>query len=144
MKTPVLFLLLSLLLLPGCINTRPRPITIPCAVSKTRFTEECVQLLKTNSYRIIEENPNTARVRATKAQSQTNMGENMQYSGPYLFDATYDGTAIIVSVATTIRTNSADEAPFVLQTHNESHGTSSSDKAFFVPVLNGLRKLCAQ
>jgi len=52
------------------------------------------------------------------------------------------GLTIIISVATTIRTTRADESPFILQTHNESRGTSASDKAFFVPVLTGLRQLC--
>ena len=142
MKAPFLCVLLPAVLLAGCINTRPRPMTIACSVAKPRFVTQCVQLLKSNGYQVIEENPDAARVRATKGQNQVNMGENVQYNGPYLFDATYDGTTIIISVATTIRTTRADEPPFILQTHNESRGTSASDKAFFVPVLTGLRQLC--
>ncbi|KAB7727574.1 hypothetical protein F5984_21125 [Rudanella paleaurantiibacter] len=143
------FLYLSVLLLvglqTGCINTKPRPMYIPCAVSQDVFVERCTKLLTDNGYKIIEANPTLARVRATKAQSQYNQGENMQYNGPYLFDATYtQGSNIIISVATTIRVYQADETPFVLQTHNESRNTSSADKKYFVPILNGLRKVCAQ
>ncbi len=132
-------------LITGCINTKPRPMYIPCGISQASFVERCSQLLIQNSYKITEANPATARVRATKGQNQTNTGENVQYHGPYLFDATYtEGSNIIVSVATTIRVTSADEEPFVLQTHNESRGTSTSDKKYFVPVLDGLRKACAK
>lgn len=144
MKALFSCVLLPAVLLAGCVNTKPRPMTIACGVDKPRFVAQCVQLLKSNGYQIIEENPFVARVRATKGQNQVNMGENVQYNGPYLFDAAYDGTTVIVSVATTIRTNRADEPPFILQTHNESRGTSSSDKAFFMPVLTGLRQLCGK
>ncbi len=138
-------LLTGVLLLAGCINTRPRPMTIPCSISRTQFVERCSKLLTDNGYKITEANPTLARVRATKGQNQINIGENMQYNGPYLFDATYtEGGPIIVSVATVIRITAPDEEPFVLQTHNESRGTSSADKKFFVPILDGLRQACAK
>ena len=137
-------LLAGLLLLAGCINTRPRPMTIPCTISQSQFVERCTKLLTDNGYKITEANPTLARVRATKGQNQTNIGENMQYNGPYLFDATYtQGGPITISVATVIRITAPDEEPFVLQTHNESRGTSGADKKFFVPILDGLRRACA-
>lgn len=146
-KTIIFYLCLALLAgwQTSCINTKPRPMYIPCGVSQDVFVERCSKLLTDNGYKIIEANPTLARVRATKAQTQFNQGENMQYNGPYLFDATYTkGSNIVVSVATTIRVYSADEVPFVLQTHNESRGTSAADKKYFVPVLNGLRQVCAK
>ena len=128
----------------GCINTKARPMYIPCGLSKAKFTEECSRLLTGAGYKIVEANPDGARVRATKNQVQLNQGENMQYNGPYLFDATYsEGSNVIVTVATTIRTSSPDEQPFILQTHNESKGTGAADRQYFVPVMDGLRKACA-
>ncbi len=149
MKTTLLLRCLPIILLTvwltGCINTKPRPMYIPCGISQEQFVERCSKLLTDNGYKLIEANPTLARVRATKAQTQQNQGENMQYSGPYLFDATYtQGSNIIVSVATTIRVYAADEVPFILQTHNETRNTSQSDKRYFVPVLDGLRKACAK
>ncbi|WP_266365741.1 hypothetical protein [Tellurirhabdus rosea] len=144
MQLRLITALFLVLLGSGCINTRPRPMTLTCNLSKEQFVEECTRLLRQNGYKIIEENAAMARVRATKGQNQTNMGENMQYNGPYLFDATYDEGRIVVSVATIIRVINADEQPFILQTHNEGRGTSGADKKFFVPVLDGLRKRCAR
>jgi len=126
----------------GCVNTRSRPMTLTCNLSKEQFVQECSRLLRQNGYKIIEENPGQARVRATKGQNQSNMGENMQYHGPYLFDATYEEGRIVVSVATIIRVINADEQPFILQTHSEGRGTNQADKKYFVPVLEGLRRLC--
>ena len=139
-----LLLLCGGLLMSGCINTKARPMLIPCALSKASFTDECSRLLTGAGYKIVEANPDGARVRATKNQVQLNQGENMPYNGPYLFDATYsEGSTIIVTVATTIRASSPDEQPVILQTHNESKGTSAADKQYFEPIMRGLRKACA-
>jgi hypothetical protein len=134
--------------LTGCINTKPRPISITCGMSKGQFVRRCTALLIENNYQIIEADSNVAVVQATRRQQQTNIGENIQYNGPYLFTATYNskGGNIIVDVATTMRRGggNGDAKPLILQTHGEGSGTSAADRKAFEPILNGLRQSCGQ
>jgi len=146
--------LLALLALPGllgltgCINTRPRPMSVACTMSPAQFVERCSALLTANNYQLIEADPSTnpARVRATRGQRQTNIGENIQYHGPYLLTATYaKGGPVIVTVATTMRRGSGgEEQPLILHTHDEGSGTNPADRQAFAPIMEGLRRACAQ
>ncbi len=134
--------------LTGCVNTRPRPMAIACTMSQAQFVERCSALLTENNYQLLEADPSTnpARVRATRGQRQTNIGENIQYHGPYLLTATYtQGGPVTVTVATTMRKGSnPDEQPLILHTHDEGSGTNAADRQAFAPIMEGLRRACAQ
>lgn len=150
MKTVSLRSLMVALLalwITGCINTKPRPISVACGMSKGQFVRRCTALLTENNYQIIEADSNVAVVHATRRQQQTNIGENIQYNGPYQFMATYDtkGGNIVVNIATTMRRGtSADAKPLILQTHGEGSGTGAADRKAFEPILQGLRLACGQ
>jgi uncharacterized lipoprotein len=143
-----LFLLLMLLttaLGQGCSSFKPRmprPITVPCGVGKDEFIRTATQLLQQSGYQIAEADAAIGKVQGNHVPVYTGLGENLQVNGPYVFEANYAGENIIVNVFVVLREQNGKVK--VLRTLDESGNTSENDKRYFVPVLNGLRKLCGK
>ncbi|MDW8020103.1 MAG: hypothetical protein RMI34_08525 [Chloroherpetonaceae bacterium] len=139
MKTFVqigLVFLLAALTTSACVTpiAAPKPIKIPCTrLTKKEFIEKASQLLRANNYVVVEANEETGEVEGNRVPVYVGIGEHIIVSGPYIFDAVYDGTTITVNIQTV-----SEGRP--VKSHDEN--SSVYDKRNFMPVLNGLRELC--
>jgi hypothetical protein len=145
MKAIILFCLVwACAGLGGCSSFRPRqarPIYIPCKVSKEEFVKTTAQLLTANGYTIAEADGATGRVQGNHVPVYTNLGENVQVNGPYLLDARYARDTIVVNVYMIIK--NSDKSVNINRTLDETSTlTKESDRKYFVPILEGLRKAC--
>jgi len=98
------------------------------------------QLLQSQGYQIAQSDATIGKVQGNRVPVYTNLGENLMVNGPYVFEATYAGNIIVVNVYVVLREQNGKVK--VLRTLDETNNTSEADKRFFVPVLDGLRKLC--
>jgi hypothetical protein len=137
--------MLAAMLSQGCSSFKPRmprPISVPCGVSKDEFITTASHLLQQNGYQIAEANATIGKVQGNHVPVYTGLGENLLVNGPYVLEAIYAGETIIVNVFVVLREQNGKVK--VLRTLDESNNTSETDRKFFVPVLNGLRQLCGK
>ncbi len=137
--------MLAAILSQGCNSFKPRmprPISVPCGVSKDEFIRTASQLQQQNGYQIAEADAAIGKVQGNHVPIYTGLGENLLVNGPYVFEANYAGDNIIVNVFVVLREQNGKVK--VLRTLDESNNTSETDKKYFVPVLNGLRQLCGK
>lgn len=141
-KRYIIFILLATTL-SACASFKPRmprPISIGCKVNKEAFITMATQLLQSQGYQIAQSDATIGKVQGNRVPVYTNLGENLMVNGPYVFEATYAGNIIVVNVYVVLREQNGKVK--VLRTLDETNNTSEADKRFFVPVLDGLRKLC--
>ena len=121
--------------LTGCSREVARPMTLTCGQPRAQVVQRASQVLTSNGYQITSASADAGTVSAVSPNSR---GAGIEYQRK-MWTISSSGSDMIVNASVvTKETGSSESVRFV-----DESNMMAGDAAWFSPVMNGLRNVCA-